>query len=106
MTIWHMRIACCIPRATNTHYEYVVFIAFYASYVCTNATQCNVIRSLRVVFLLERVHNGSKAGRGVKRPGREPDHSPPYSAEIKYEWIYTSTPPIRLHDVDRDNFTF
>jgi hypothetical protein len=30
---------------------------------------------------------------GVKRPGREPDHSPPTSAEVKKTRIYTSTPP-------------
>jgi hypothetical protein len=29
---------------------------------------------------------------GVKRPGREADHSPT-SAEVKKTWIYTSTPP-------------
>jgi hypothetical protein len=29
----------------------------------------------------------------VKRPGREADHSPPASAEVKKLWIYTSTPP-------------
>jgi hypothetical protein len=29
----------------------------------------------------------------VKRPGREADHSPTTSAEIKKMWIYTSTPP-------------
>jgi hypothetical protein len=28
---------------------------------------------------------------GVKRPGREVDHSPPTSAEVKKMWIYTST---------------
>jgi hypothetical protein len=33
---------------------------------------------------------------GVKRPGREVDHSPPASAEIKKMWIYTSTPPCAL----------
>jgi hypothetical protein len=33
---------------------------------------------------------------GVKRPGREPDHSPPASAEFKKMWIYTSTPPYAL----------
>jgi hypothetical protein len=36
---------------------------------------------------------------GVKRPGREADHSPPSSAEVKNTWSYTSTPPIRLHGV-------
>jgi hypothetical protein len=29
---------------------------------------------------------------GVKRPGREDDHSPPTSAEVKKTWVYTSTP--------------
>jgi hypothetical protein len=29
---------------------------------------------------------------GVKRPGREDDHSPPTSAEVKETWVYTSTP--------------
>ena len=27
MTIWRMRIACCIPKATNTISDYVIFIA-------------------------------------------------------------------------------
>jgi hypothetical protein len=30
---------------------------------------------------------------GVKRQGREADHSPPTNAEFKKMWIYTSTPP-------------
>jgi hypothetical protein len=30
---------------------------------------------------------------GIKRPGRESDHSPPTSAEVKKTWIYKSTPP-------------
>jgi hypothetical protein len=29
---------------------------------------------------------------GLKRPGREADHSPT-SAEVKKTWIYTSAPP-------------
>jgi hypothetical protein len=36
---------------------------------------------------------------GVKRPGREADHSPPSSAEVKNAWSYISTPPLRLHGV-------
>jgi hypothetical protein len=35
---------------------------------------------------------------GVKRPGREADHSLPSNAEVKNAWRYTST-PIRLHSV-------
>jgi hypothetical protein len=30
---------------------------------------------------------------GVKRPGREADHSLPASANVKKMWIYASTPP-------------
>jgi hypothetical protein len=30
---------------------------------------------------------------GVKRSGRETDHSPPTSAVVKKMWNYTSTPP-------------
>jgi len=29
---------------------------------------------------------------GVKQLGREADHSPPFSAEIKNAWSYTHTP--------------
>jgi hypothetical protein len=29
---------------------------------------------------------------GVKRPGREADHSPQTSAEVKKTWVYTSLP--------------
>jgi hypothetical protein len=36
---------------------------------------------------------------GVKRPGRETDHSSPSSAEVQNAWSYTSAPPIRLHGV-------
>jgi len=28
MKIWRMRIACWIPKATNTHSQYVILIAF------------------------------------------------------------------------------
>jgi hypothetical protein len=30
---------------------------------------------------------------GVKRPGREADHSFPTSVEVKNTWVYTSTTP-------------
>jgi hypothetical protein len=34
----------------------------------------------------------------VKRSGREADHSPPVSAEVKKMWIYTATPPYALKE--------
>jgi hypothetical protein len=36
---------------------------------------------------------------GVKLPGREADHSPSSSAEVKNAFSHTSTPPVRLHVV-------
>jgi hypothetical protein len=35
----------------------------------------------------------------VKWPGREVDYSPPFSAEVKNAWSYTSTPALRHHGV-------
>ena len=43
---------------------------------------------------------------GVKRQGRGFGHSPQPSAEVKKEWSYTSAPPICLHSLCRENFTF
>jgi hypothetical protein len=40
MTIWRMRIAFWIPKATNTHTG------------CPNALQCYVIRTLPVLFFV------------------------------------------------------
>jgi hypothetical protein len=46
----------------------------------------------------------------VKLPGREADHSPLSSAEVKNEWSYTSTPQYVFMEwclvKHRDNFTF
>jgi hypothetical protein len=47
---------------------------------------------------------------GVKRPGREADHSPPSSAEVKNAWSCISTPQYVFMAwclvKHRDNFTF
>jgi hypothetical protein len=50
MTIWRMRIACWIPTATNTHSEYVIFIAVPLLQWLYERSQCYVIRILPVVF--------------------------------------------------------
>jgi hypothetical protein len=36
---------------------------------------------------------------GVKRTGREADHSPPSSDEVKNAWSYTCTLPMHLRGV-------
>jgi hypothetical protein len=42
----------------------------------------------------------------VKRLRCKVSHSPPSSVEVKNEWGYICTPPVFLHGVDRENFTF
>jgi len=39
ITIWCMRIAYWIPKATNTLSEYVILVAFHCKYSCTNTPQ-------------------------------------------------------------------
>jgi len=43
---------------------------------------------------------------GVKWTRREVNHSHPFSAEFKNECNYNFIPPVRLHVVERENFTF
>jgi hypothetical protein len=43
---------------------------------------------------------------GVKRPGRNVNHSPLSTVDVNNEWRYTSTPPLHLHGVSREVFTF
>jgi hypothetical protein len=41
---------------------------------------------------------------GVQWPRREVNHTPSSHAEIKNEWSYNFTPPVCLHDANRENF--
>jgi hypothetical protein len=43
MTIWRMRIAFWIPKATNTLSEYAILIVFHCNSSCTNASRLYVI---------------------------------------------------------------
>jgi hypothetical protein len=56
------------------------------------------------------MRSGGVFPRRVKTSGREADHSPPSSVEVKNPWSYTSTPPhvlIAWYLVKhRSNFTF
>jgi hypothetical protein len=67
---------------------------------------------------LQNVHTGNEAYppsysmgtrivlQGVKRPGSDVNHALPPSADVKTEWSYTFAPPICLHGVGKENFTF
>jgi len=76
---------------------------FYNERKFFGIARCHPDRLWGLTSLLFHGFRGSFPG--VKRPGLEADNSLPSTAEIKSGWGYTSTPPIRLHDVDRD-FTF
>ena len=49
ITVWRMRIACWIPKATNTHSQYVILLK-HCNNGYTNAPQCYVIRTLPVLL--------------------------------------------------------
>jgi len=54
-TIWCMRIACCITKATNTHSVYVTIIAFPLQQWLRYTPQCYVIRTFPIWFFLAAV---------------------------------------------------
>jgi hypothetical protein len=41
---------------------------------------------------------------GINRPGRDADHSPLSSTDVKNEWSCTCNPPTRLHGMGREIF--
>jgi hypothetical protein len=52
MKIWRMRIACWIPKATNTNSPYVIFIDFHYNNGCMKAPQYYVTLSLPALLTL------------------------------------------------------
>jgi hypothetical protein len=50
MKIQCMNIACWIPKATNTHSEYVILIVFPCNNCCMNVPQYYVIGTLPILF--------------------------------------------------------
>jgi hypothetical protein len=43
---------------------------------------------------------------GVKQQGHKVNHSLPSGAKVQNVYIHTSTPPMCLLDMEKDNFTF
>ena len=67
---WHMRIACRIPKVTNTHtrthtHNMLYLLLFNCNNCCTNAPQCYVIFTLPVFIfvMLAYSHSVSSGGR-------------------------------------------
>jgi len=50
MTIWRMRIVCCIPKATNTHSDCVILIAFPLNCEGTNGSQCCILSTSPAIY--------------------------------------------------------
>jgi len=46
------------------------------------------------------------SGNGLKRPGCDINHTPPFSADAENQWSCISSPPIFLHGVEGYNFIF
>ena len=55
MIIWPMLIACWVPKATNTHSQYVILIALPLHVGCTKAPQCYIARTVSV-FICTQVY--------------------------------------------------
>ena len=63
MTVWHMCIAFWIPKATNTHSEYLIFIAFPCNNGCTNMPHYYIIHTLPVLLSFYSTHTISSQRR-------------------------------------------
>jgi len=59
---------------------------------CGNSSLCHRLQTDSEVHSASYLMGTGVLTPGVKRPGREADHSPPSTAEVKPEWSYTSTP--------------
>jgi len=53
----------------------------------------------KIRTVTRRYHQINEFTPRVNWSGREADHSPPSTANVKNAWNYTSTPLIRLHGV-------
>ena len=56
MTVWPMRIASWIPKATNTHLDYVILFLFQRKSGYKHSSLCYVIRTLPFLFLFHFFH--------------------------------------------------
>ena len=51
--IWRMRVACCMPKATDTHSQYVILIAFtLQQWLHENTAKYYVLRTVTVLFMV------------------------------------------------------
>jgi hypothetical protein len=66
MTIWRMRFACWIPKATDTQSEYVIFIAFpLQQWQCYRASVFPYTYIARLVWSYINVRSGREMRKTV-----------------------------------------
>ena len=87
LKIW--RIACWIPKATDTNSEYVILL-FHCNDGCTNAPQCYVMRTLPVLCFYAK-HQDWPWGTPSRNVKVAPYlHLVPV---VENDWSYAATPP-------------
>jgi hypothetical protein len=82
------------PRSFGCPARSLVNVLTTLNFSCVVCCFCSYVHAVLVALSLE-----------VKRPGCEANQSP-ISVEVENEWRYTSTPPICLHGLRRDNSNF
>jgi hypothetical protein len=81
------------PIAVNKYIISYHIISYHIILLSVNPDLRKNCSLLRNVQNISRTHPASYSFPGVKRPGREINHSPTASAEVRNKWRYTSTPP-------------
>ena len=113
-TKWRLWIACWTPKATNTQAEYAILLATMVARTHLNVTldlyvhclSCSLVQSVQTGSMAEPAPFSMRSGSiswGLKRPGREADHSP-LMPRLRMNGA-TPLLPISLHGVCRENFT-
>jgi len=102
---------CSIPQSQSC-------VVYLATMLRAGQSTVEILVGVREFFLLQNCpdrlwspcsllfdgYQDSFPGR-VKQPGREVNHSPPSTVEVKNEWSFTSASPICHCGVDREDFT-
>jgi hypothetical protein len=56
MTMWHLRIACWIPKATNTHSEYIILVRIAFTLLQWLGERSSTLRYTYMACLVESVY--------------------------------------------------
>jgi hypothetical protein len=80
-------------RSVEPHIYYYYYYYYYDPRADLDDVEIRKFLTLPGVLPTSYPMGSGALSPGVKRPGREADHSPPANAEDKKTWIYISTPP-------------